>query len=188
LLPSAVEEDGTVVVDVINGDPYTGQMNPAAISFPERGLELSYSSGSYRWNYLRVMGVLWLKLSFLAMLAIWAGTFLSFPVACLVSFGTFISAEGASFLAKSLDYYATTDELGNVNIPAKVIHAVATAISWTFRIYSDLKPTEKLVEGLRLPWSDVATGTVVLLATTAALYGLAVFTLRRRELAVYSGQ
>lgn len=188
LLPSAVEEDGTVVVDVINGDPYTGQMNPAAISFPDRGLELSYSSGSYRWNYLRVMGVLWLKLAFLAMVAVWAGTFLSFPVACLVSFGTFISAEGASFLAKSLDYYATTDELGNVNIPAKVIHAVATAVSWTFRIYSDLKPTEKLVEGLRLPWSDVATGTFVLLATTAALYGLAVFTLRRRELAVYSGQ
>lgn len=188
LLPSAVEEDGTVVVDVINGDPYTGQTNPAAISFPERGLEMSYSSGSYRWNYLRVMGVLWLKLAFLAMVAVFAGTFLSFPVACLVSFGTFISAEGASFLSKSLDYYATTDELGNVNIPAKVIHAVATAVSWTFRIYSDLNPTEKLVEGLRLPWSDVATGTFVLLAATAALYAMAVLTLRRRELAVYSGQ
>ncbi len=188
LLPSAVEDDGTIVVEVVNGDPYSGQPNPASISFPERGLELSYSSGSYRWNYLRVMGVLWLKLAFLSMVAVWAGTFLSFPVACLVSFGTFIAAEGASFLSKALEYYATTDEKGNVNFVALIIHAISSAVANMFRIYSDLKPTDKLVEGLRLPWTEVAQGTVVLAAATAALYAVAVFTLRKRELAVYSGQ
>ncbi|MCG3122117.1 MAG: hypothetical protein GIKADHBN_00494 [Phycisphaerales bacterium] len=188
LLPTAVEEDGTVVLEVFNGDPYTGQLNPEVIFFPERGLEVSFSAGSYRWNYLRVMAVLWLKLGFLAMVAVWAGTFLSFPVACMVSFGTFIAAEGATFLSKALEYYATTDEQGNIDIVATVIHAVSTAVARSFKVYSDLNPTGRLVEGLRMPWSDVALGTVVLAAATGALFAVAVFTLRRRELAVYSGQ
>ncbi len=188
LLPTAVLDDGTVVVDVLNGDPFTGQLNSETITFPDRGLEISYSAGSYRWNYLRVMGILWLKLSFLAMLAVWAGTFLSFPVACLVSFGTFVTAEGASFLTKALEYYNTADEHGNIDIFAVVVHAISSVVAGIFRLYSDLKPTEKLVDGLRLPWSDVAIGTVVLAGATAALYAIAVFTLRKRELAVYSGQ
>ncbi|MCC6425262.1 MAG: ABC transporter permease [Phycisphaerales bacterium] len=190
LLPSAVLDDGIVVVDILNGDPYTDRNNPETISFPQtaNGLEISYSSGSYRWNYLRVMGVMWLKLSFLAMLAVWAGTFLSFPVACLVSFGTFITAEGASFLRKALEYYNTVDEQGNVSVFAVVVRAISVAVANVFKLYSDLKPTEKLVEGLRLPWSDVAVGAMVLAGATFILYALAVYTLKKRELAVYSGQ
>ncbi|HLO40413.1 MAG TPA: hypothetical protein VK176_05260, partial [Phycisphaerales bacterium] len=188
LLPAAVGDDGMVVVDLINGDPYTGVPNPATISFNTKGLELSFSAGSYRWNYLRVMCVLWIKLGFLAMVAVWAGTFLSFPVACLVSFGTFFAAEGATFLSKSLEYFATTDETGKINYVATVIHAISSVVANMFKIYSDMQPTQRLVEGLRLPWSEVAIGSAVLIAATALLYALAVFTLRRRELAVYSGQ
>jgi ABC-type transport system involved in multi-copper enzyme maturation permease subunit len=188
LLPAAVGDDGMVVIDLINGDPYAGVPNPVSISFSAKGLELSFSAGSYRWNYLRVMCVLWIKLGFLAMVAVWAGTFLSFPVACLVSFGTFFAAEGATYLSKSLEYFSTTDETGNISYIATVIHAISSVVANMFKIYSDMQPTQKLVEGLRLAWSDVAIGSSVLIAATVVLYGLAVFTLRRRELAVYSGQ
>lgn len=188
LLPTAIDADGTITVEIFNFDPYTGQANPATISFASRGLEISYSSGSYRWNYMRVMGVLWVKLAFLAMVAVWAGTFLSFPVACLISFGTFIQAEGASYLSKALEYYATTDEHGNVSIVATIIHAISSVVASMFQVYSELKPTEKLVEGLRLPWSEVAMGVTVLGGATLLLYAVAVFTLKKRELAVYSGQ
>ena len=190
LLPTVIDKNGMVEVQIINGYPVEGGVipNPETISFPPDGLEVSYSSGGYRANFARVLGVLWVKLAFLAMLGICAATFLSFPVACLVAFTVFLSAEGATFLLASLENYSTEDTQGNSIFYKVVINYMAMGIGNIFKIYSDLRPTGRLVDGVRLSWVSVAVGTVVLAIWTAILYVVAVIIFRMRELATYSGQ
>ncbi len=189
LLPTVIDPQGELRIRIYNGD-FTVEpprFNEEAIFFPPDGIELSYSVGGYRINFFRCVVVLWVKLAFLSMLAICASTFLSFPVACLVAFTTFLAAEGAGFVHQSLEGYATEDRQGNTLLLPTIIATVAEYISLTFKVYSDLRPTDRLVEGLRLSWVQMAGGTGVLAAASAALFALASFIFRRRELATYSG-
>lgn len=191
LLPNIVDDDGTVEVQITNGDVFKGgreAFNPESMSFPPDGMEITYAAGSFRMNFLRVMVILWVKLAFLAMVGVVAGTFLSFPVACLVSLTVFFSAEGASFTQAALDNYSTEDREGRTLIFNTIVSNVAEIVSRTFRVYSDLRPTARLVEGLRLSWTDAATGTVVLMLSTVVLYVVGVYVMKKRELAIYSGQ
>jgi len=187
LLPGVVDADGNVAVRIINGNFRTGEANAETIMFPPGALEISYPAGSYRMNFLRVMAVLWVKLAFLAMLAIAAATFLSFPVACLVSFVTFLSAEGSRFILSSLEMYATEDRDGKMLLIPTIIAKVAQGVAGTFQIYGDLRPTARLVDGQLLPWSSVFMATTVLALATFALFLAAWAIFRKRELAMYSG-
>lgn len=189
ILPTAIDENGKFAITIYNGRIVDKQIvpNPETIAFPPDGLELSYAEGSYRVNFFRCIAVLWVKLAFLAMIAVCAGTFLSFPVACLVAFAVFLAAEGATSVLTSIDYYQTEDREGNTLIFQTAIAKVAEVISRTFKIYSDLDPTKRLVEGLRLSWSQMMVAVAVLTLATAMLLGAAVLIFRRRELATYSG-
>ncbi len=201
-LPSLIDDKGNIEIIVHNSQVQFTQEgqpvvvpNAGAISIPTDGLELSYRAGTYQVNFLRVAFILWIKLAFLAMLAITASTFLSFPVACLVAFAVFLIAEGTGFLSLSLEYYdAAGQVVGGEGVVTKVIvwkmlvRAIGLAVAWMFKTYSELRPTGKLVDGQMLAWTSVAWGTTVLAAWSGALYGLAVLIFRRRELATYSGQ
>jgi ABC-type transport system involved in multi-copper enzyme maturation permease subunit len=193
-LPAVVGDNGDLVLTVVNGAVVpdgSGQMtvvpNRDLASIPEDGLEIYYSAGSYQANFFRVAAVLWVKLAFLAMLAIAASTFLSFPVACLIAFSVFIAAEGSGFLTTSLESYNATDDKGKVVLVKVLIRTIGLAVAWMFKTYSDLKPTERLVDGRMLDWSSVVWGCTVLAAWTLALFGAGVAIFRKRELATYSG-
>lgn len=194
LLPTAIDDQGRLVLEIINGLPQVVERqlrvvpNPRSVLFPPGGLELSFSVGSYRANFLRVALVLWVKLAFLAILGITAATFLSFPVACLVAITAFLAAEGASFLTTSLESYATTTQQGEAIYYKVVVAAISQAVAWAFKTYSDLKPTTRLVDGRLVGWGNIGWATLVISAWSAALYGLGVLIFRRRELATYSGQ
>ncbi|HLP85647.1 MAG TPA: hypothetical protein VK157_14955 [Phycisphaerales bacterium] len=183
-----IDAEGNLVVDIINGDIERGTPNPLSITFPpEDGFELSYVSGSFTANYFRLMTVLWVKLLFLAMVGITASTFMSFPVATLVAIVTFWAAEGSNFLLKSLESFETQTQDGKTLWINMGIGKIAEGIGYTFKIYADLRPTSRLVEGESLPWSTLLFGTVVLLLVTAILYVIGVYIFRKRELAIYSG-
>ncbi len=200
LSPSYIENDGRLIIEVVNGEVYVsdrGAMQVAYINadgepqrtltFPRDGLEVSYSAGTYHWNFFRVVLVLWLKLAFLSMVAIFAATFLNFPVACILAVFVFLIAEGAGFITSSLEMYGTTDRRGNLVAHKLVISTIASAVSNLFVVYADLRPTQRLVEGRLLPWSSVARGMIVLGLVSGALYAASVAIFRRRELAIYSG-
>lgn len=104
----AIEPDGRVVVSLLNINPRNPQAtHPEPIKFePYEGIEMLYSVGTFEGNVVRAMMVHWARLSFLAMLAIAAGTFLGFPMACLASLFVYGVAVFSSFAAESLDYYA----------------------------------------------------------------------------------
>lgn len=191
----AINEEGQLAVGVINGaEMRTAEgdavivPNEVVVTFPEEGLAVSYSAGSFRMNFFRVALVLWVKLAFIGMVAVWAATFLSFPVASLVSMGVFLLAESASFLSTAADLYGTTDQRNNFQLHRALTTPVAAAVGKTFGVYAGLSPIERLVQGKLLAWSTVAFGTAVLIGLTAVFYGLAVMIFRKRELAIYSGQ
>lgn len=192
--PSAIDDDGTLYVRVYNGrlfDTGSGTLglapNPDTITFPADGLEVSYAVGSYRVNFVRVMLVLWVKLAFLAAIGIWSATFLSFPVACLLSVGTFFIAESSAYVAGALGNFGPENIDGEWRLWRFIIHHIASAVSNTFVVYADLKPTARLSTGLLLSWGEFARGTLALAALSLLLYGLGVLIFRRRELAIYSG-
>jgi hypothetical protein len=67
------------------------------------------------------------------------------------------------------------------------IAKLAEGISGAFSVYSDLRPTARLVEGEYLSWGSLATGTIVVGIWCLVLFVIGVLIFRRRELAIYSG-
>lgn len=192
--PASIDADGNLNVMVVNGDAERGLAgdpawaNSESMTFPPDGLEVFYPVGTFRMNFVRVMFVLLLKLSFLAMVAIWAGTFLSFSVASLVAFGVFLVAESAGFLSNALEYFSAVDVKGNLEIWKVFVRAIAVPIAGTFRFYADLRPTSNLVNGIMLSWATLIKAVGVLGLLVALLFAIAVSIFRKRELATYSGQ
>jgi len=138
-------------------------------------------------NFLRAILVLWVKLGFIAAVAIAASTFLSFPVACLLSLLVLFAAETASFLLESLTQYPIYTHEGELDLVAVVMNTVAYPIGWTFQAYDEMNPSARLVDGRLVPWASVFKAVLTMgLWTLAALAaGWAIF--RKRELATYSG-
>jgi hypothetical protein len=194
LSPEYIDDRGYLSVEIVNGEltPLpNGQIvlnpNPSTVTFPVTGLDVTWSTGSYQMNYLRAMVVLWVKLAFIAMVAICAGTFLSFPVACLVAGGVFIMAEGAGWLGDAADIYGYTDFKGDLLVHRAITTSVSVFVSNIFGVYAGLKPIGHIVDGVRLPFTSMLSGIAVLGALTGGFYGLGVAIFRRRELATYSG-
>ena len=180
-------QDGQIRIDVVNGNLETGVPNPESVNLPLGELEITYAVGSYRTNYVRSVAVLWLKLAFLSMLAICCSTFLSFPVACLVAFGTFLAAESAGFLSDSLAYYDALDRDNNIVFYKMIVRAISLTVAGLFQFYADMKPTRQLIDGQLVPWLSVGISAVILGVWSAVLYAVGVLAFWRRELAMYSG-
>ncbi len=178
-----VDDDGTLVLTIANLPT-----NIQEVSIPPDGLELLYPVGGYELNFLRVMTVMWVKLAFLAAVAIAASTFLSFPVACLLALGVLFAAESAGFLGTALQEYGARRPGAGPDPLRVLIQAIASPIAWMFQIYADLKPTEKLVDGRLLSWSSLLGATGVIGAWALAVLAAGVLVFRSRELALYSGK
>ncbi len=88
--------------------------SPPSTFAPGEGLEIFYRVGGFGSNLTKALGVLWVRLGFLAALGLAAATFLSFPVACLFCFLMFFAAVGSEYLSESLSSYASIprDEVG----------------------------------------------------------------------------
>jgi len=194
LPPSAVDPNGMLQLQVYNGAFSPGpdgqvafRPNPEAISFPKTGLGVSYSVGSYRLNFARVVFVLWLKLAFLAVAGLFTATFLSFPVATLTTFVIFFAAESAGSITKALEVWDDMDRDGNVVPWRWVVVKIAQGSSSIFQPYAELAPVQKLVDGLYLSFAEVGIGSAFLVLSSALLFAVGSFVFARRELAIYSG-
>ncbi len=187
LTPAVIDDNGELKVSVVNGDFFNRVPNGGSVYFSHDALEVSYSSGSYYFNFARVFFVLWLKTAFVAMAGVFASTFLSFSVATLAAFGIFLVAESSRFITDALENWNVTDNMGHDVFFYLLVDKVASFISTPLRFYADLKPTQHLVDGVLLPWSSVATGTTLLALLVMILFALAALIFRSRELAVYSG-
>lgn len=185
--PAVINDQGDVVIQIFNGDVDQQTINARPFTFTNNGLKIWYASGTFTGNYFRLMVVLWIKLLFLAMVGVCSATFLSFPVAAMVSFTVFWAAEGVRFLTQALDSYQTQSQTGQTLWFNTIISYIAESITWLFSVYGNLRPTTRLVEGEHLSWFELAGGSIFVVLWCCALYVCGVVIFRRRELAMYSG-
>lgn len=106
---SAVDGRGNLLVSIANVDlAQPGATFPASVMFaPNEGLQVLYQVGRFEPNLARGLGIVWVRLGFIAALGLGAGTFLGFPVACLLSLLVYCAASVSGFLIEALHYYAS---------------------------------------------------------------------------------
>jgi len=191
--PRYIDDNGVLRLQVVNGslEATNGVLglvgNTNSIVFPPDGLEISYQVGTFRGNFLRVQSVQWVKLAFLAMVAVCSATFLSFPVACLISVGVFFLAQSSGWVQGALPGWGTTTTTGDFDAFRWAIYHFSDFISGLFTVYHDLQPTRRLSDGRLLGWGTVANGVSVLGLIGVVIYAMGVYAFRSRQLAVYSG-
>ena len=100
-----VKPDGTLEITYENkyvprnrGDPPV-----ARAEFPfEDGIQVLFPAATFGENVVRAGAVIFLRLAFIAIVGIWASTFLSFPVAVLLSLVVFMIGYGVDFIVTGL--------------------------------------------------------------------------------------
>jgi len=189
-----IDDQGRLQVEFMNVafDAKAKAFAPGSDTFnwDQDAVQVLYRVGGFEGNYVRAMAVNLMKLSFLAMLAVCSATILSFPVACLLSFGIFLAGSMSPFLADSLKYPIV--ELGEGPIGQavrEVVLSIAALLEWLLRPFGETGANDALVRGINVGWAVVLEAAAVIgVAWTGVtlLVGWAAF--RRKELAIYSGQ
>ena len=117
------------------------------------------------------------QLMFIAAMAIFAGSFLSFPVACLLVFVLLPFGLAGDYLADA------AGSMG-VDLGATLCRYVVTALRWLVPNFDSLSPSEALVGGLAIPWDLPGLAPVAYaMAGILAVLGGACLIWRSRELA-----
>jgi hypothetical protein len=209
-IPASLVRDGQLALALTNpalpGDGGEAVVQPT-ISFNQQdGLQLLYRAGAFEPNLGRSLVILWLRLSFLAMLGLAAGSLLSFPVACLAVLLVYFAAAGSSFVAESLEGYARLpkDDLPLwdqvVGVPQLIVAHLGAgefgkAIKVVIRLIGELflllvprfgayDPVTELQDGRIVPMSMLGQAFLNIgLLWTGAAGVLAYLLFRRRELA-----
>jgi len=205
---SAIDLEGNLTVRManINLDNMRATF-PSSISFaPGEGLEMLYQVDRFEPNLIRALLMIWIRLGFLAMLGLMAGSFLSFPVACLLGMLVYATAAAKGFLLESMQYYVSfpgSDQLWwdrLIWVPQTIISRLASGEVWgAFKIlvrllgtsfasmipsFSNEDAVSLVADGRYVPydmvvWSVIRVG--VIWTGCCALMAWSIF--RRRELA-----
>ena len=194
-----IDDNGELTITIYNllqPDPnyyYKGTMR-----FDKDGIQLLYRVGNFESNFFRALLVLLIKLSFLAALAIAASTFLSFPVACMITLTVFASGTLSPYLSQSLEYYfppSTSDfDFSNIGITIQwafehTVHAIASAMVFCLSGFGSQRPTNELVNGMLVSWGTVLQGFLTIgVIWSGAVLGAGTLILKKRQLAIYSGK
>lgn len=169
---SVVAKDGYLAVAFLND-----VQNDTVVIFPlEDGLEVLYRAGTFAGNYLRALLLILVRLFFLAALGIFAGSFLSLPVAVLLCLMVLVTGIASGFILESFTYLSRN---------------IGLIYDWTLKLivqalprFDQMNPTGFLVAGRLIPWSLLTWSgglSIVIKAICILAVGLWIF--RNRELA-----
>lgn len=75
-------------------------------NYKDAVIEVFYRVGSFESNLAKALLIVWLKLAFLAMVGLMAGSLLSFPVAAMLGLIVLVGAAASGVISESLDSYA----------------------------------------------------------------------------------
>ena len=197
--PAFIQDDGTLRVVIVNNYEAPEHMTglAGALNFEEKDFELLYKVDTFEANFLRALLTMWIKLAVLAAVGTCCATFLSFPVACLLSFTILIGGILGPYLNDALAWYYP-EEIEKVNwsnvgaildfVFTWVTRQIALGTVFLLSSFGEYRPTQSLVEGRLIPWSAVVYGLLrlgLLWSGISMIIGYIV--LRRRQLAIYSG-
>jgi hypothetical protein len=207
-IPTALIDDaGTLKVRIENRNLLNPSEVPASsINLASEGLQLLYRVDSFEMNLLRSAALIWVRLAFLAILGLAAGTFLGFPVACLFTTLIFFCAFASEFLVESLQNYAgyTSDgklfwdtagwAWGMVKIDFEhsrywqIVKLCVRLIGEAFMLFipsfAEYNPVGRISTGRHIGYQEVGQATLwigVIWTGACGVVGWLIF--RRRELA-----
>jgi hypothetical protein len=191
--PKFVEEDGTLRVRIFSAgwDERESRPVPGTVTMfmTDDSLEVMVADSTFAGNLASGLAVDACKLAFLAALAVTAGALLSFPIAVLLAFGIFSLATFAPFLSQSLRTYYP-DQASSVLAWAfqQAIFAIAGSVEFVLRGFAARSPSDALAQGRSITWATLAeTVAGIGLAWTGGVLLFGLLCVRRKELAVYSG-
>lgn len=183
----AIGQDRSLLVTLVNRDPDDSQMTwPTKIVFEEPGdLELLYKVGSFEGNFARALGLIYCRLMFLAAVGLFAASFLSFPVACLVAFTIYFSAAMAGFIDEAMGYVRTDTLSGDpVEFVSFVLKPLVSGFLMLIPTLSEFDGVPTLVDGRNVTLRWVLEGIAWLAIVRTGIVALAACLIfRQRELA-----
>ena len=164
----AVAEDGYLAVGFLNVP-----LNNTPVIFPPDGLQVLYEAGSFTANFIKAVLLILFRLIFLASLGILASTFLSFPVAILLSLVVFFTATFSGFCLESFDFLSE-------NLSGLYRYTVRPVILLLPR-FDKFNPTKFLVPAQLVGWpllARVALSLICIKAVLLLLLALLIFSFR----------
>ncbi len=165
----AVADDGYLGLAFLN----VGLNDTVVIFPPEDGLEVLYKADTFTANFIRAVLLVFIRLVFLAALAVFSGTFLSFPVAILLCLAVFTMANMSGFISESFEFLGET-----VN---KVYYYSLKPLISLLPQFDQISPSKFLIPGRLLKWSllgKLGFFTICLKAVPLLLLSMLIFTYR----------
>jgi hypothetical protein len=166
-----IADDGYIAIRFLNVP-----LNDTTIIFPPDGLEVLYKAGTFTNNFIRAVLLILFRLIFLASLSLLSASFLSFPVAILLSLCIFVTATFSGFCLESFDF-------------------LGSSLSWFYSYtvrpiilllpqFDKFSPTKFLVPARLLSWSVLAEAAGLMVCVKAMLLlAFALLIFRYREIA-----
>jgi hypothetical protein len=181
-----IDADGVVTIAF-------GNLNATALLFPlEDGMELLYRDGGFGMNFARGLAIIFCWMALLAAVGLASASFLSFPVAALLSLSILILALSSGTMANVV----SDGTIDGSSDAAKSVKVLDTVIVPAFRVAlkiinfaRDFSPIDSLSTGRSITWMELGKAfaqIVLLLGGLFALFGTFVFS--RRELATAQNQ
>ena len=165
----AVAHDGYLALAFLNVP-----LNDTVVIFPlEDGLELLYKADTFTANFVRAVLLIFVRLVFLAALAVFAGSFLSFPVAILLCLSVFTMANMSGFIGES--YHVVGAQ------PGGLYSYCLKPLIMLLPEFDQVSPSKFLVPARLFSWSLLgwlSFTTVCLKALPLAIMSLLIFTYR----------
>ena len=173
----AVDQAGRLQASMIN-------YSPASVTVLSRDVSVLNEVGGFEANFVKTVVLMLTGLAFLAAMGIFAGSWLSFPVACLLCLTMLSLAIGFRFLTEAIGY--------GLDLPGYTEHVWVYQLGYLLLAVmklllpdlGSLLATTFVVDGLELTWGHFAEVAALMVAVRGAiLLGLACWVFHRRELA-----
>lgn len=152
--------------------------NPFAVRIKREDVSILYPVGTFSANFLRGMLLVFCQLTFLAAMGVFFSSFLSFPVAALCCAVLLGGGWMVEWLGPAVQ---ATSNAGAMRFLGELVVGLLKVVLPNL---SDTSPSQKFVDGLLVPWKQVAeaAGFGVALRASLFLAGACVI-FQRRELA-----
>ena len=169
----ALAEDGYLAITF-----YNMPMNNTVVIFsPQEGLELFYKADTFTFNYIRASLLILIRLVFLSCLGLFSATFLSFPVAVMLSFLIFFTGTISGFVLDSFEISLS----GNLNMI--YTYSIKLLIQ-AFPQFDKINPSKYIVAAKMLSWSFLGKSAALMVCIKSAiLLALSLLIFRGKEIA-----
>jgi hypothetical protein len=175
-----VDPNGRMDAQYVNLPDSRGKST--SVTILENDIAVLFRMGSFEGTFIRGAALVLLQLAFLAAVGVAAGSFLSFPVACLVGFATLPLSMAGGFLSESL-------RLNPESAPAT--DAITLVGAWIFRVvhvllpdFAQTSPVDSLINGMNISWEYLTQAALLTgVIRTLPILAIACLIFQRRELA-----